>query len=95
MGSRLNDIIYDLDGSLSTYFDGSSRNRSTFVGNLNHFIGEEDCISSASSQWSDILVCEESITIRKVTFTNLQNVDLFRGVYARVQRIDSIYDTIE
>lgn len=40
MGTGLYDIIYDLDGSLSTHFDGSARNKSTFVGNLNHFIGE-------------------------------------------------------
>lgn len=39
LGTRLNDIIYDLDGSFSTNFDGASRNKLTFVGNLNHFIG--------------------------------------------------------
>lgn len=35
------------------------------------------------------------MTIRKVTFTNLQNVDLFRGVYAKVQRLYSIWNFAE
>ena len=66
------DIVYDMDGSLSLYFFTSNQSSATLVNNFAHItnFNNDKCRSSNLTSWSSLTLCDSSITIRRIMFTN-------------------------
>ena len=74
------DVLYDLDASLSPYFGGSFGSSATLVWSYNHIIQQNSCKQAINStQWDNILLCDQTITIRRVFFTNILSLANFNG----------------
>ena len=76
------DVIYDLDGSLSQKFDGISRTSATIVHGWPHIaaFNNNTCpLASNSSEWDGAVMCDPSVTIRRVIFTNMIDHQLFNA----------------
>ena len=79
------EIIYDLDGTFSSGFDSSSRSSATIMANHPHIGQETACLTPTStSDWDDTLACDETITIRKVMFTNIHEPGIFTFVPMKI-----------
>lgn len=66
------DIIYDLDGSISSYFDGVIRKSATLVWAYPHIASNLNCnFATYPSLWDGTVLCNSNINIRRVYFTNL------------------------
>ncbi len=92
------DVIYDLDGSLSSDFDGNSRASGTIVHSWPHIAStnQNTCpYASTSTDWDDAVMCGPTITIRRVTFTNLENHQLYTAQRMKAAELQSINDTID
>lgn len=92
------DVIYDLDGSLSDAFDGGDRSSATIVSNFAH-IGTSNnnaCLqSSTPSVWDDAYMCDQTVTIRRVFFTNLIDPYVFSTQFMKVMEISSIEEVVD
>ncbi len=66
------EIIYDLDGTLTnSRIDSQLRTRATIVTNLSYILDEPGCLqASNTATWGAVAVCNQNVTIRKVTFMN-------------------------
>ena len=65
-------IIYDLDGTFSEGFDGTSRSAATIMDNFKHIEDEPDCHNPTDTNvWEDTLICDDSVPIRKIMFQNM------------------------
>lgn len=75
MLGSMKEIIYDLDGSLSPYFFNSSLAAGTVVYGYQHIANfhTSECHFSInnSSGWNGMIMCNPSLTIRRITFTNI------------------------
>lgn len=79
------EIIYDVDGTYSQGFDSNSRVSATIVNNFKHIADEPDCYSPGDqSIWEDTLICDPTITVRKLTFSNTQNQSLFKNTPMKI-----------
>ena len=90
MNGHKREIIYDTDASLSRSFDGGSASRTsaTIVYGYTHLAAEAACSpSNATSKWDNALACDQSVTVRKVMFTNFINKELFQRTPMKVERI--------
>lgn len=88
-------MIYDTDASFSRYFDNITRSSATIVSNFKHLADDPACKSSPTPNiWDNALVCDQSVIIRRVMFTNLQNEKLFDKIAMKVQKISSIYEVV-
>ena len=68
------DIIYDSDGSISKYFDGINRTKTTIVAKYPHIYSDNPnhCFTpSNASLWDNNLLCDNSLIIRRIMFTNI------------------------
>jgi len=68
------DMIFDADASMAPVFDGINRTSGTIVSNYQHIAAFEQnhCVSATQpTKWDNTLMCDQSITIRRVMFTNL------------------------
>ena len=75
----------DLDGSFSANFDGVSRSSATIVKNWPHIAEESACFDTDNTtKWDDVLLCNESITILRVMFTNLLDKNEFKSAPMKV-----------
>jgi hypothetical protein len=84
------EIIYDSDGSLSVNFDNNTRVSSTIVHNWKHIQMESACLPSSNpSKWDNALSCDQTVTIRRVMFTNLINDFIFDKAPIKVQLLSS------
>ena len=75
------DVIYDLDGSFSQKFDGTTRSSATIVHGFPHLKVHNqngDCpVATTPTDWDDAIMCGPTVSIKRVMFTNLQNKQLF------------------
>ena len=79
------DVLYDRDGSLSTVFDGQNRTNATLVYNYPHISKQHplNCSSpQTASAWDNSLLCDSTILIRRVYFTNLWSSKYYYNVYS-------------
>lgn len=91
------DIIYDLDGSLSLAFDGNVRTSATILHKYPHIstYHQSNCLQpSTAANWDNAIICDKNITIRRVMFTNLLNLALFKNQQMKVMEIASINQTL-
>ena len=73
LGSK-RDIIYDSDGSLSQYFDGVNRTKTTLIAKYPHIYSDNPnhCFTpSNTSLWDDTWLCDSTLIIRRIMITNL------------------------
>lgn len=92
------DVIYDTDGSLSSAFDGGSRTSSAIIQSYNHISNyfQNVCPSASDAgSWDNALMCNSNVTIRRVIFTNLADLRLFKGQSIKVMPINDINQTID
>ena len=77
------EIIYDLDGTLTnSRIDSQLRTRATIVTNLSYILDEPGCTQTSNiAMWGAVTVCNQNVTIRKVTFMNVLPV-LFTNFFA-------------
>ena len=71
IGILKRDVIYDLDGSLSQKFDGSTRTSATIVHGFPHIKAYNPSTCPApttSSDWDGAVMCDHTVTIRRVMF---------------------------
>lgn len=89
------DVIYSLDNSLALPFDGitAGRNSSTIVSNFNHIANyhQANCRpASEEIKWDNAILCDQTITIRRIFFTNAINSNTFSGQLMKVKQISSL-----
>jgi hypothetical protein len=91
------DVLYDLDASLANYFDGNtSRTSATIVHNYNHISAWNHlyCKSPSSvDQWDNSIMCDQTITIRRIYITNAIDPYVFNAQFIKVIPISS-YDFV-
>ena len=92
------DVIYDLDGSLSASFDGyTTRKSATIVSNFAH-IGANNvdtCVQAPNSAlWDNAFMCNQTVTIRRVFFTNLLDKYVFNTQFMKAVEIGSIDEVV-
>jgi hypothetical protein len=90
-------VIYDLDGSLSSAFDGVSRASGTIVHGWPHIaaFNQNTCPPATTpSAWDWSVYCGPTVTIRRVWFTNLQNVQNFNAQYMKVTEIQTTTEVV-
>lgn len=92
------DVIYDLDASLSGSFDGTSRTSATIVSNFAH-IGNSNQIackpSSAPGEWDNAYMCDQTVTIRRVYFTNMLDSYVFNHQFMKAVEISTIETVVD
>jgi hypothetical protein len=96
-GSYLNmiglkrDVIYDLDGSLSYAFDQrSNRTSATIVHGFEHIAvyNPTTCPgASSSTDWDGAVMCDQTVSLRRVGFTNLQKHQNFQQQHLKAAEI--------
>ncbi len=89
------DVIYDLDASLAIPFDGNgiSRTSATIVSNWPHIANYQNsrCVSSSiPSKWDNAILCDQTVTIRRIFITNALNVNDFNNQFMKVGQLNSI-----
>ena len=92
------DVIYDLDGSLSQKFDGTTRTSGTIVHGWPHIAAynQNTCPSATTStDWDGAVMCGPTVTIRRVVFTNLIDQQLFNAQNMKAAELQAITDTID
>lgn len=78
------DVIVDLDGSLSSYFFNTSIPSGTLVWGYNHIANRHSsaCHRAIKPQkWDGIIMCNPSITIRRIFFTNAIGASYYWSFY--------------
>ena len=61
-----------MDGTFSRGYDNVFRTKATILKAFQHIRGEPGCIYvDKSIKWDYAIVCNESVTVRKVTFMNV------------------------
>ena len=82
------DVIFDTDGSMSLAFDGTTRSSGgTIVYGYNHIksFHQNTCPSATvSSDWDGTIMCDSTLTVRRVVFTNIINKGTFNGQSMKV-----------
>lgn len=74
------DVIYDLDGSLSTYHNGIAFPSGTIVSNFNHIAKyhQDNCPPAAIPlNWDNAIMCNQNIKLRRIFFHNLLPFNTF------------------
>ena len=87
------DIIYDIDGSLSNAFDGNSRPSGTIVQSYNHIKNYKQSVcpeATTADNWDNTLMCNSSVTVRRVMFTNLVDLRLFKMQWIKIKPLNNI-----
>jgi hypothetical protein len=91
------DVLYDTDGSLSQAFDASTRASSAIIHSYNHIASyyQNFCPPANSpSSWDNSIMCNSSVTIRRVAFTNPVDPRLFKAQGMKVMPIFDINQAI-
>lgn len=86
------DIIYDLDGSLSNVFDGTSRASGTIVSNFNHIAkyNQNNCPPATTPLlWDNAIMCNQNVQLRRIFFRNLMPFNTFDNTAMRVLELSS------
>lgn len=92
------DVIYDLDGSLSGAFDGGSRTSATIFSNFAHIgaYNQDVCTQSPNpAAWDNAYMCDQSVTIRRVYFTNMMDPYTFSAQFMKAVEISTIEEVVD
>jgi hypothetical protein len=97
IGALKRDVIYDLDGSLSQKFDGTTRTSGTIVQGFPHIAAYNptDCPQpSTPTNWDGAVMCGPSVTIKRVMFGQLMNAQLFKNQFIKIVELSNINDVV-
>ena len=92
------DVIYDTDGSLSQIYDGKNRTSAAIVQGYNHIAKYATTICPPPSNLQNrdgSLMCDSSVSVRRVAFTNPVNARLFKNMGMKVAPLSNITQTID
>lgn len=69
------EVFYDMDGSLTnTNFDSNTRTSATLTYGFPHLLQDPACLSATDpTAWDSGAVCDQTVTVRQVMMTNLQD----------------------
>jgi hypothetical protein len=77
------DVVYDVDASLSlTFGGGNTRTSGAIIQPFTHIAGSQQsaCLSSTSpTSWDNTIMCDQTVTVRRVIITNLGDSRLFKA----------------
>lgn len=70
------DVFYDLDGTLTNmYFDSNTRTSGALTYGWPHLLQDPACLNSSTPDlWDNGAVCDQTVTVRQVMFTNIQKM---------------------
>ena len=91
------DVIYDADCSFCSKFDSLTRTNATITYGFNHIASyhADKCPPAlVPTQWDNAIICDQSITIRRVWFTNLAPFANFQSQYMMAAELADINQTI-
>ena len=91
------DVIYDTDGSFSQLFDGTSRPSATIVHGWPHItvFNNNTCPPATNpSNWDGSVMCDSTVTVRRVIFTNMQEHQLFNAQDMKATELQAITDLV-
>ena len=89
------DIIYDLDGTFTSAFDGSSRSSAAIVYSFPHLEQESACLpATTASEWDSTLACDQTVTIRRVMFTNIEPDYTFKWTPLKAQVLADVDEEV-
>ena len=92
------DVIYDTDGSLSQIYDGKNRTSAAIVQGYNQIAKYATTICPPPSNLQNrdgSLMCDSSVSVRRVAFTNPVNARLFKNMGMKVAPLSNITQTID
>jgi hypothetical protein len=88
------DVIYDLDASFSSSFDGGVRNSATIVSGWPHIGAHAKCLNATiSTNWDGAYMCDQSVTIRRVAFGALQVPQNFKSQLMHIYQMTDLNDS--
>jgi hypothetical protein len=92
------DVLYDLDASLSSSFGNANgvRTSAAIINNFNHIsnYNQLSCRTPTDlTKWGGTIMCDQSVTIRRIYFTNLLNLYTFNAQFMKVTQLTS-YDQV-
>lgn len=90
------DVIYDLDASLSQSFSNRNRTSATIVYGYNHIANynQQHCTTATEAdKWDSAVMCDQTVTIRRIYFTNIIDSYTFNNQLMKVKPITS-YDEV-
>ena len=91
------DVIYDTDGSFSQAFDNTSRSSATIVHGWPHIaaFNNNTCPPATNpSNWDNSVMCDSTVTVRRVIFTNMQEHQLFNAQNMKATELQAITDLV-
>ena len=95
-GAFDNQVIYDLDGSLSTVHGGSSKTSGAVVYGFPHLTGESACPAAIDPTiWDSSLYCDQTVTVRGAMVTNIMPSNDFKGLAMRVKQISDASEIVD
>jgi hypothetical protein len=87
------DIIYDLDGSLSTYFFNTTQANGTLMNNFHHITFSSDrCRTSTWNSWGSLAFCGSNATVRRIMLTNAVGASYWYDFYWTGMYVMPIYN---
>lgn len=71
------EVFYDKDGTLTNgVFDSTTRTSATLTFGWPHLLQDIACVKGTTpTQWDNGAVCDQTVTLRQVMFTNLMKTD--------------------
>lgn len=87
------EVFYDQDGSLTSgVFDGKTKQKSALVQGFPHLLQDPACKGSLTNyaKWDSAAVCDQSVTVRQIFFTNIIDTEEFRSQPMKVRMLSSI-----
>lgn len=95
MNGLRREIIYDLDATFSAPFNGGVRTSATVVNAFPHLVQESGCSApSTPSLWDHTIVCDQTVPIRRVKFTNLRDSFIFEKAPMKIQLLSNMYEEV-
>jgi hypothetical protein len=91
------DVIYDLDGSLSFAFDQKTRTSGTIVHSFPHIAAYNPTVCPSplnSTDWDNAVMCDQTVSLRRVVFTNLGKHQDFAAQLLHSAELPNITDTL-
>lgn len=92
------DVIYDLDASLSGKYDGGSRTSATITHGWNHIANynQNACPPPTNvAAWDSAIMCDQTVTIKRVIFTNLAKAQLFKAQELKAAEIANVDEVVD
>ena len=95
MQGHKKEIIYNTDGSLSQAFDGVARSSVTIVWGFPHLTPDPNCFAASTpTDWFDAIICDDTVKMRRVMFTNILPFEDFESVPMKAELLNSVSEWV-